>query len=244
MKLTDIRLDPFPRLTEFVGKSFSNPRIILLSVIISKVCIDRIYTFAKFVNPNAALDTAGNETLDILEYHHPRSAADVYQFISGYGHKGRMAYSSLLMYDCGFLLARTIPMCLLCYWAFSRAPQWTRLGVWIPLATSIVDLFENFLIWILLNLYPRQIDLLGQLAAWAILAKWTMLWITVAVLAIGLLLGIYYGFHGLLADSVLMDKDRKDREMARRHLNDAVKRNGQRASASSGSASTSQKKKQ
>ncbi|RCH81060.1 hypothetical protein CU097_001591, partial [Rhizopus azygosporus] len=38
--------------------------------------------------------------------------------------------------------------------------------------------------------------------------KWLTFKTTMVILFIALFVAIYYGFHGLLADSVLMDKDR------------------------------------
>ncbi|KAG0174004.1 hypothetical protein DFQ28_007235 [Apophysomyces sp. BC1034] len=193
----------------------------------------------RIVNPNAALDSEGNDTLDILEYHRPWTASEVYADLASYGPKGRQAYLSLLMFDCGFLLTRTVPICLLVYWAFRRAPQWCRPGVWIPLATTAVDLTENALIYGLLKLYPRRVDAAAQLVAYSIQLKWVLLWATVAVLSIGLLVGIYFGFHGLLADSVLLENDKKDRVMAKRHVNAALLR----ASGSNASSSAAAQKK-
>ncbi|KAI7871864.1 hypothetical protein BDF14DRAFT_1718530, partial [Spinellus fusiger] len=141
-----------------------------------------------------------------------------------YGFKGRLAYQSLLVYDSGFLLARTVVLCLLMYYAFRSAPRWARPGVWIPMFSTAFDLFENTLLYALLALYPRRIEAVAQLAAYAILWKWVWLWFTVASLCFGLLAGIYFGFHSLLADSVLMDKDKEKREMDRRHLNAAIQR--------------------
>ncbi|KAI9030719.1 hypothetical protein CLU79DRAFT_731210 [Phycomyces nitens] len=135
-----------------------------------------------------------------------------------------MAYQSMLVYDSAFLLSRTIVLCLLMYYAFRSAPKWARPGVWIPVATTIFDLFENFLIYGLIVLYPRRIDAMAQLTAYAIMWKWVWLWATVASLCVGLLAGIYYGFHGLLAESVLMERDKEKRDMAKRHLSAAMQR--------------------
>ncbi|KAF7721663.1 hypothetical protein EC973_004313 [Apophysomyces ossiformis] len=234
-----VRLDPFPQLTEIVGKSLSNPRIILFTVVLAKICLDRIYALAKA----RAVDGDGHETLDILEYHRPWAASEVYGFLSAYGPKGRQAYLSLLMFDCGFLITRTVPICLLVYWAFRRAPEWSRPGVWIPLATTVIDLTENALIYVLLKLYPRRVHLIAQLTAYTIQLKWVFLWATIAVLSIGLLVGIYFGFHGLLADSVLLSNDRKDRMMARRHVNAALQRASGGSSSSSSTTTTAQSKK-
>lgn len=195
------------------------------------------------MNPNGALDGAGNETLDILEYHHPWTSEEVYGYLSSYGNKGRLAYQSLLIYDCGFLLFRTLPLCLLIHWAFSSAPQKWKPGLWIPLASTFVDLIENFLIWILLKLYPQRLNLLGQWTAYLIQLKWYLFWLTIGLVCISSIVGIYFSFHSMLSNSVLLEKDRQDKLRARRHVTDVLERTG-KSKANTSSTSSSNKKKQ
>ncbi|CAO3638656.1 unnamed protein product [Cunninghamella blakesleeana] len=238
-------LDPFPRFSETLGNAVSNPRIAIFSIVMTKICLDCIYGFAKVVNPNGALDSAGNETLDILEYHHPWTSEEVYGYLSSYGNKGRLAYQSLLIYDCGFLLFRTLPLCLLIHWAFSSAPPKWKPGLWIPLACTFIDLLENMTIWMLLKLYPTRLPLLGQLTAYLIQLKWYFFWFTIALVCVSSLVGIYFSFHNMLSNSVLLEKDRQDKLRARRHVTDVLERTGKsKSSSSSVTESSSNKKKQ
>ncbi|KAI8084608.1 uncharacterized protein BX664DRAFT_169196 [Halteromyces radiatus] len=170
------------------------------------------------------LDSSGNETLDILEYQHPGTSEKVYEYLNSYGVKGRLAYQTLLMYDCFFLLCRTVPLCLLVQWAFQSAPRWSRPGVWLPLLTTFVDLTENVLIWLLLKTFPHRLDFLGQMTAWMIELKWILFFSTVALVCISGLVGIYYSFHSMLANSVLMEKDRQEKLRARQHVTDVLQR--------------------
>ncbi|CAO3597321.1 unnamed protein product [Absidia cylindrospora] len=151
------------------------------------------------------------------------------------------------MYDGGFLLCRLVPLCLMVHWAFQSAPQWSRPGMSIPLAGTLVDLTENFLIWILLKTYPRRLMFLAQWTAWMIELKWAMFWAVVVLVCVSGLVGIYYSFHTMLANSVLMEKDRNEKLRARRHVTDVLQRTGKTAAAASSSkssSSSSDKKKQ
>lgn len=42
-----IRLDPFPNLTEAVGQHLSKPRLVILTVVLTKILLDRVYKYAK-----------------------------------------------------------------------------------------------------------------------------------------------------------------------------------------------------
>lgn len=44
-----MRLDPFPRLTEVVGEHLTKPRLLILTVILTKICLDRVYQYAKVI---------------------------------------------------------------------------------------------------------------------------------------------------------------------------------------------------
>ncbi|KAI8340273.1 hypothetical protein BC941DRAFT_419972 [Chlamydoabsidia padenii] len=237
-----MRLDPFPQFSATLGNACANPRVALFAIVMTKICLDRIYNYASVVNPNAALDSGGNETLDILEYQHPGTGEAVYKYLTSYGPQGRAAYQSLLMYDSGFLLFRTVPMCLLVHWAFKLAPSWSRPGVFIPLATTFIDLVENGLIWLLLKAYPRRLDTLAQLTAWMIEAKWAAFVATLVLMCVSGLVGIYYSFHAMLSNSVLMEKDRQEKLRARRHVTEVLHRSGK--SSSSSAAAGNDKKKQ
>ncbi|KAI9273066.1 hypothetical protein BDA99DRAFT_499931 [Phascolomyces articulosus] len=239
------RLDPFPDLTYFVGEHMCKPRLVILTTILTKICLDRIYSYAKIVNPNCALDAGGEQTLDILEYHHPQTPDDVYQFLAGYGAKGRQAYLSLLFYDSGFLLARTLPLCLLTYFGFKRAPEWCRPGVWLHLVTTGWDLGENVLLYYLIKMYPSRIDFVAWLASGMIQGKWILFWSSVVLICVSMMFAIYHGFHGMLRNSVLMEKDKREKANARRHVNDVLQRQRAKntgASTSSTAAAATAKK--
>ncbi|KAI9488271.1 hypothetical protein BDB00DRAFT_963972 [Zychaea mexicana] len=229
------RLDPFPNLTTFVGEQMCKPRLVILTTILTKICLDRIYSYAKIVNPNCALDASGEQTLDILEYYHPQTPEDVYNFLVGYGAKGRQAYLSLLFYDSGFLLCRTLPLCLLTYFGFKQAPQWVRPGVWLHLVTTGWDLCENVLLYYLIKMYPSRINFVAWLASGFIQGKWILFWSSITLICISMVFAIYHGFHGMLRDSVLMEKDKREKANARRHVNDALQRQRNKAATSSSS---------
>ncbi|KAI8143226.1 hypothetical protein BJV82DRAFT_611863 [Fennellomyces sp. T-0311] len=196
----------------------------------------------QIVNPNGELDANGDETLDILEYHHPQTPDDVYNFLVGYGAKGRQAYQTLIYYDCAFLLARTLPLCLLTYFGFRRAPEWMRPGVWLHLVTTAWDLGENLVLYALLKAYPGRIEFLAWLLAGVIQGKWVLFWSSVVLVCVSMIFAIYYGFHGMLRDSVLvLEKDKRDRLNAKRHVDGVLQR--QRNAAAS-SAAAAQKKKE
>ncbi|CDS14499.1 hypothetical protein LRAMOSA06668 [Lichtheimia ramosa] len=239
-RLARIRLDPFPQVTHVFGEYLCKPRLVILTAILTKICLDRLYQYSAIVNPNGQLDAEGKPTLDILEYHHPSTADDIYNFLAGYGAKGREAYLSLLFYDNAFLLCRTLPLCLLTYMGFKRAPQYIRPGVWIHLLTTAWDLGENALLYIILKTYPRRLDFVAWLATGFIQGKWVLFWATIFIIFVSVGSAIYYTFHSMLADSVMvLQNDKKDKENARRHVDAVLKR--QRALAA---ASASGKKKQ
>lgn len=160
----------------------------------------------------------------------------MYDFVADYGAKGRQAYGSLLFYDCGFLIFRTLPLCVLTYYGFQRAPKWIQPGIWIHLATTGWDLAENAVLYVLMKLYPTRIDFLAWLACGLIQGKWILFWTSIALITVSMLFGIYYGFHGLLADSVLFEKDRQERLKARRDIQQMAKRQQQQRGAGSSSA--------
>ncbi|KAG2218955.1 hypothetical protein INT45_004647 [Circinella minor] len=236
------RLDPFPQLTNVVGEHLCKPRLVILTTILTKICLDRIYSYAKIVNPNCALDASGEQTLDVLEYYHPQTADEVYNFLAGYGAKGRQAYLSLLFYDSGFLLARTLPLCLLTYFGFKRAPEWCQPGVWLHLVTTAWDLGENILLYYLIKMYPSRINFVAWLASGMIQGKWILFWCSLALIVVSMIFAIYHGFHGMLRNSVLMEKDRKEKENARRHVNDALQRQRKKNTPASSSAAAAAKK--
>ncbi|KAI8069900.1 hypothetical protein BC940DRAFT_17390 [Gongronella butleri] len=228
-----MRLDPFPKFSEQVGEALKNPRLIVFSIVMTKMCLDRVYKFASVVNPTPALDNGGNETLDILEYHHPLTGRAVYDFLDSYSLKQRLAYQSLSLFDSGFVLFRALPLMLLVHWAFSQAPAKIRPGLWIILVNVFIDLTENALIVTLMKTYPRQLPNLAQWTAYVIEAKWYSFWAVVALAFVSGLVGIYYSFHSMLAGSVLMEKDRQEKLRARQHVQQVLQRSAKNKAASS-----------
>jgi hypothetical protein len=80
--------------------------------------------------------------------------------------------------------------------------------IYFHVFTAVWDLIENIMIWFVINQFPRKYNWLASLLCTWIAGKWYLLYITGGTIAIGLLVGIYHSFHSLLADSVLMEKDR------------------------------------
>ncbi|KAG1373750.1 hypothetical protein G6F61_009917 [Rhizopus arrhizus] len=224
------RLDPFPRFTELALNSLFNARILIFSVVVAKITLDRLYRYAVIINP-LGIDENGEAMLDILEYQSPSSANDVFYALNSYGPKGRQAYLTYLFYDVIFVLSRTVPFTVLCSYAYKKAPQAVRPGVWMPLLNTAVDLLESFLLFVLLKLFPTRVEGLELLTAYVIQLKWLTFKATLAIMFISLFVGIYYAFHSLLADSVLMEKDRKQKSNARENVQNVLHQSAARRAA-------------
>ncbi|ORX57992.1 hypothetical protein DM01DRAFT_1405657 [Hesseltinella vesiculosa] len=221
-----MRLDPLPRLTSTLGKALGNPRLLVFAIVMSKLCLDRVYKFALAVNPTPALDNGGNQTIDILEYYHPSTASDVYRHLDSYNLKQRLAYQSLAIFDSGFVVFRAIPIAFMICWAFKTAPAKYQPGIWVVLVNVFADLLENILITILLKSYPERLPFIAQALTWVIDIKWKSFWGMLGLLFVAMLAGIYFSFHAMLANSVLLEKDRKDKQRARQHVNQVMDRAG------------------
>lgn len=166
--------------------------------------------------------------LDILEYRSPATPDDVFYTLNSYGAKGRQAYLSYLFWDVIFVLARSSPIIAVCAWSYRKVPDTFRPGVWIPLLNMFTDLLESLLLFIDIKLFPQRIELLEVAITWVITAKKYSFNVTLGLMFVALLVGIYYGFHGVLADSVVMDKDREDKLRAREQVQDVLKRSAAR----------------
>ncbi|KAI9286937.1 hypothetical protein BC943DRAFT_320315 [Umbelopsis sp. AD052] len=121
---------------------------------------------------------------------------------------GRQAYLSLSLFDTGFVLIRVIPLCVFAQWAYSKYPRIANPLIYFFAVASVWEVLENAMVWFVVKQFPRRYDGIASLLVYWISIKWFTLYVTVASLALGVLVGIYYSFHALLADSVLMDKDR------------------------------------
>lgn len=164
--------------------------------------------------------------------------------LNSYGSKGRQAYLTYLFYDCIFVLARTVPMCVICTWAYKKAPASARPGVWVPILNLITDLFENLLITVLIKLFPARIQALELLTAYVIQFKWITFMASIVVMFISLFVGIYYGFHSLLADSVVLEKDRQKKAASREKVQEVLRNSAaRRATAAAAGRSQSMNKK-
>lgn len=195
------------------------------------------------INP-LGYDSDGEATLDILEYQNPWTPNEVHYALNSYGTKGRQAYLSYLFYDVIFVIARTIPIAVICAWAYKKAPEAIRPGVWMPIANLSFDLFENLLIFILIKLFPQRIQALEYLTAFIIQLKWFTFKVTLVLIFVSLLVGIYYTFHSLLADSIVLEKDRQQKLKAREQVQDVLQRSAaRRAAAASNSRSHAVDKK-
>ncbi|KAI8885902.1 hypothetical protein K501DRAFT_284050 [Backusella circina FSU 941] len=234
------RLDPFPKFTQDVLRSVLNARIIIFSVVIAKITLDRLYKYAVIVNP-LSIDETGEATLDVLEYQNVWTGEQVFRYLNNYGTKGRLAYQSYLLYDCVFVLARTIPICLICTWAYKKAPEAIRPGVWVPLLNMVTDLIENVLLLVLIKLFPTRLDGLNTLVAYVIQFKALTFKITIGIMFISLFVGIYYAFHTVLADSVVMEKERKEKLAARDQVQDVLKKSAARRATQAAAGGRSKK---
>ncbi|KAJ2964251.1 hypothetical protein NQZ79_g885 [Umbelopsis isabellina] len=183
-----------------------NPRVVLFSVVITKLIFDRIYRLASVINPAAGEN--GAPVLDILEYGHPASSDEIYRVIGFYGPKGREAYLQLAMYDTGFVLIRLLPLCVFAQWSMGKYPKIASALIYFHVFAAAWDILENLILFIVLKAFPRRYDALASLLCTWISIKWYLLYATGATVAGGLLVGLYHSFHSLLADSVLMEKDR------------------------------------
>lgn len=235
------RLDPLPKLTELALNSFLNARILIFTVVIAKITLDRLYKYANIINP-LGLDEFGEPNLDIIEYQSPWTATEVHNALNSYGTKGRQAYLTYLYYDVIFVLARTVPISVICAWAYKKAPEAIRPGVWIPTLNMLTDLLESFLLFVLIKAFPHRIQPLETLTAYVIQFKWLTFQVSLGIIFISLLVGIYYAFHTLLADSVVLEKDRQDKLRAREQVQDVLQRSAARRAAAA-NASRSESKK-
>lgn len=189
-------------------------------------------------------DAEGEATLDILEYKNPWSANEVYYALNSYGPKGRQAYLTYLFYDVIFVIARTVPMVVICSWAYKKAPAAARPGAWIPILNMFVDLFENLLIFGLIKAFPHRIKAIELFTAYVIQLKWFTFKTSLTIIFVSLLVGIYYGFHGLLSDSVVMEEDRQKKLTSRNKVKEVLANSAARRanSAAAGRHNTINKK--
>ncbi|KAI8353262.1 hypothetical protein EDC96DRAFT_517374 [Choanephora cucurbitarum] len=226
------RLDPFPKLTRLLLNSLLNARILVFAIVVAKITVDRLYRYSVIINP-FAYDAQGQATLDILEYQQPATANDVYYALNSYGVKGRQAYLSYLFNDVLFIMARTVPVVVICSWAYQKAPESWRPGVWLPLLNMVTDLLESGLLFVLIKLFPQRVELLEWAAVYVIQLKWITFKGTITLMFISMLVGVYYAFHSLLADSVLMEKDRQKKLQARDQIQEVLRKAAARREASS-----------
>ncbi|KAL9555969.1 hypothetical protein MBANPS3_002118 [Mucor bainieri] len=228
------RLDPFPQLSETLLNSLLNARILIFSIVVAKIMLDRLYKYAVIVNP-LGYDTDGEPMLDILEYQNPTSANEVFYALNSYGPKGRQAYLTYLLYDVVFVIARSAPVIVVCTWAYKKAPAAVRPGAWIPLLNMFTDLFESFMLFGLIKAFPHRNKVAELITSYVIRFKWLTFQITLGVMFISLMVGIYYGFHGLLADSVVMERERQKKVAAREKVQDVLNRSAARRAAAGAS---------
>lgn len=197
----------------------------------------------QIVNP-LGYDAQGDPTLDILEYKNFWTANEVHYALNSYGPKGRQAYLSYLFYDVVFVIARTVPMVVICSWAYKKAPAAARPGAWIPVLNMCVDLFENLLIFGLIKVFPSRIKALEILTAYVIQLKWFTFKTSLTIIFVSLLVGIYYGFHSLLSDSVVMEEDRQKKLTSRNKVKEVLENSAARraTAAAAGRHNTLNKK--
>jgi predicted membrane protein len=136
-----------------------------------------------------------------------------------------------------FVIARTVPMIVVCSWAFKKAPEAYRPGVWIPVLNMFTDMFESLLLAGLIKAFPHRNKAIELLTAYVIQLKWRTFQATLAIMFISLLVGIYYAFHTLLADSVVLEKDRQQKLAAREKVQDVLQRQAARRATDAGDSS-------
>jgi hypothetical protein len=90
----------------------------------------------------------------------------------------------------------------------SKYPRISNPLIYFFVFAAAWEILENIMVWFSVKQFPRRYDWIASLLVHWINVKWYTLYVTGASLAIGLLVGIYHSFHAVLADSVLMDKDR------------------------------------
>ncbi|KAI8084260.1 uncharacterized protein B0P05DRAFT_534859 [Gilbertella persicaria] len=190
------------------------------------------HTLLEIINP-FAYDAQGEANLDILEYQNPHTANDVFYALNSYGAKGRQAYLSYLFNDVLFVTARTVPVIVICSWAYQKAPESIRPGIWLPLLNWAADLLESGLLYTLIKMFPQRIEWLEWLTAYVIRFKWITFQGTIGLLFVSMLVGVYYAFHTLLADSVMMEKDRQKKVQARDSIQQVLQGAAARREASS-----------
>ncbi|KAI9480818.1 MAG: hypothetical protein EXX96DRAFT_564227 [Benjaminiella poitrasii] len=228
-------LDPFPNFTRNVANSVLNARILIFTVVIAKLALDRLYKYSVIINP-LAYDADGEATLDILEYQNPTTANEVYYALKSYGAKGRQAYMTYLFYDVVFAIARTVPLTAITTWAFKKVPASLNPGVWLPTLSMFVELFESFLLFGLLKGFPHRNKSFELFTAFVIRFKKLLFKATLALAFVSVLVGVYYAFHSLLADSVVLEKDRKDKQAARDEVQGVIRESAARRATAAAAA--------
>ncbi|CAO3655899.1 unnamed protein product [Mucor hiemalis] len=118
-----------------------------------------------------------------------------------------------------------------------------RPGIWIPTLNMLTDLLENLLLFVLIKAFPHRIQPLESFTAWVIQFKWLTFQVSLGIIFISLLVGIYYAFHTLLADSVVLEKDRQDKLKAREQVQDVLQRSAARRAAAANTSRSESKKK-
>jgi predicted membrane protein len=142
------------------------------------------------------------------------------------------------------VIARTVPITVICAWAYKKAPEAIRPGVWIPISNLAFDLFENLLIFLLIKIFPQRVEAIEYLTIFVIQLKWFTFKVSLALIFVSMLVGIYYTFHSLLADSLMLEKDRQQKLKAREQVQDVLQRSAaRRAAAASTSRSNAVDKK-
>lgn len=116
----------------------------------------------------------GEDLLDVRFYY---SAQEAYRAMERYGVEGRALYLRFLAADFIFAplygFAFALLFTRLTSTLFPSSSNWRKLNL-LPIGIAMADIAENICIFLLLQMYPEQIHLVGTLAGIATLTKWVL----------------------------------------------------------------------
>lgn len=140
----------------------------------------------------------GADTPDIsLRYY---SAQTLYTWAEAYGEDGRQEYvRARFTFDLAWPLVYTFFLVSATSWLYQRIlPQGSpwRLVNLVPLAAMLLDLLENSATSLVIARYPAQTPLVDALAGVFTLLKWGLVFLSGALVIIGLLAVIVLFFRG------------------------------------------------
>jgi hypothetical protein len=123
----------------------------------------------------------GSESPDTSFFYKGETLYDVAQ---SYGEAGRGRYIFLrwtfdLVWPLVYLLFLVSVTAQLCK-AYNK--KWLNYIIWLPIVATVFDYIENSLLTIFMMLFPSRIFWLGTLAGLATVIKWTLLYLSFALI--------------------------------------------------------------